>query len=419
MQVPNSILCVGQFPPDPQGHGGSQRAWHLLNALAAIAPVDYVYIYPPSSIESQNPDLRDAKKLCRSMTRIPIPEWDKTSCKWPAIPGTIGRWIDLLRIGSLEAPRLPTSALAAIGAALPVRQPGVVFAERLPAAVITDQLIVGGHLRTKRRVADFDDILSRYLTRELATVHRPDLVMLKRLQIARSRRFEREVGQSWAATGVCSSGDVKVLAAEIPGINAIRIPNVVQHSRLPTPQNERFSLLFVGNLNFSPNVHGLHTFLDEAWPQIRAANQEIAMQVVGFNPPPTLAKRLAAQSIKLAANVPSLTPYYQSASAVIAPISFGGGTRIKILEAMAMGRPVVSTSIGAEGLEVVSGEHLLIADTMPEFADAILRLAASPALSVELVTQGRALQQANYSPAAMTQAVRTAVLGTTSSLADI
>jgi polysaccharide biosynthesis protein PslH len=403
------ILSVMSLPPVRDGHGGSQRAWHLINALAKIGPVDLALIHASTDSLAAGADLEPARALVRSITRIPITAWSASWHIVPRMPKRIGRWIDLVRMGSVHVPAFDRRTLTDIAARLP-RLPELVFAGRLPAAVIVDDLIDRGLMSPGRKFVDFDDVQSRFQEREAAAERRRlalDKLLADRLLVARTRRAENRIGSRWDAISVCSAEDVAVVADAQPDARVFRIPNVVDKPLLEYVPGEPFTVLFVGNLSFGPNLQGIRVFIEKAWPLIRASGVEVRLQVVGLNPSAALRDIILEAGADLHANVPSVSPYYARADAVIAPIMFGGGTRVKILEAMAYGRPVVATTIGAEGLGAEHGKHLLIADDMPDFAGAIVRLASDRDLCRRLARNARILQQENFCQKAMDDSVRT------------
>jgi glycosyltransferase involved in cell wall biosynthesis len=135
------------------------------------------------------------------------------------------------------------------------------------------------------------------------------------------------------------------------------------------------ALLFVGSLSYAPNVDGVIWFNNEVWPALKSLRPGIKWNIVGRWPSDTIQKLAEKDaSIQLHSNVPSTIPYLRSATLAICPLFSGGGTRLKILEAFSAGLPVVSTSTGAEGLNVKSGKHLLIADTASDFIEATERI---------------------------------------------
>src|SRR5262249_28581209 len=130
-------------------------------------------------------------------------------------------------------------------------------------------------------------------------------------------------------------------------------------------------------------------------PLIRKTVPEVNLSVVGRDPPPRV-QHLARDGVVITGTVPDVRPWMNRASVFVVPLRVGGGTRLKILEAMASGRPVVSTSLGCEGLDVKDGDNILVADTPTAFADAVVRCLREPELRRALGARGRALVLERY-----------------------
>jgi glycosyltransferase involved in cell wall biosynthesis len=126
-------------------------------------------------------------------------------------------------------------------------------------------------------------------------------------------------------------------------------------------------------MDWEPNIDAMEYFCDQIWPRILAEYPDAIFQIVGRNPFARV-QRLASQSVQVTGTVPSVNDYLRDATVVVVPLRIGGGTRLKIYEAMALGKALVSTSIGAEGLSFQDGRDLLLADDASSFADAILLL---------------------------------------------
>ena len=141
----------------------------------------------------------------------------------------------------------------------------------------------------------------------------------------------------------------------------------------PASSTQPPRIVFTGSMDWEPNIDAVDYFCSEIWPAIRKEFPNAIFQIVGRNPFAKV-QRLASESVQVTGTVPSVAEYLEKASVVVVPLRIGGGTRLKIFEAMAVGKALVSTSIGAEGLEVESGRDLLLADTASSFADAVLLL---------------------------------------------
>lgn len=162
----------------------------------------------------------------------------------------------------------------------------------------------------------------------------------------------------------------------------------------PSPMTGR--LLFVGTLGYAPNIDAVLHFSDAILPLIQRDNPDVTLHIVGRYPRPQVRSVATRPGVMLTENVVDVRPMYEQADVCIVPLQAGGGTRLKILEAMALGRPVVSTTVGAEGLAVVDGEHVLLADTPELFARQVARLLNEPELRTRLVENARRLVETHY-----------------------
>jgi glycosyltransferase involved in cell wall biosynthesis len=131
--------------------------------------------------------------------------------------------------------------------------------------------------------------------------------------------------------------------------------------------------MFLGSMDWPANIDGVEFFCAEIWPRVIAAVPDARFQVVGRNPPPRI-QRLASSSVEIVGGVESVLPYLRGASVFVVPLRVGGGTRLKIYEAMAAERAIVSTSVGAEGLSFEDGRDLVLADDAASFSEAVIRL---------------------------------------------
>jgi len=132
-------------------------------------------------------------------------------------------------------------------------------------------------------------------------------------------------------------------------------------------------IVFTGSMDWEPNLDAVAYFCQDIFPRVLAESPSAIFQIVGRNPHPRV-KQLASDHVQVTGTVPSVAEYLRDATLVIVPLRIGGGTRLKIFEAMAMGKAVISTSIGAEGLDVHSGRDLILADDPASFAEAIMSL---------------------------------------------
>lgn len=136
-------------------------------------------------------------------------------------------------------------------------------------------------------------------------------------------------------------------------------------------------VVFTGSMDWEANIDGVEYFCAEIWPRVLKSVPAARFRIVGRNPHPRV-RALASDSIEVTGSVPSVIDHMKDAAVFVVPLRIGGGTRLKIYEAMAMGKAVVSTSVGAEGLDVEDGRNIMLADTTPSFADSIIKLLCDP-----------------------------------------
>lgn len=168
---------------------------------------------------------------------------------------------------------------------------------------------------------------------------------------------------------------------------------------------KRNRILFVGAMDYHANVDGVIFFAREVWPRVAARLPDAIFTIVGRKPTAEVRALAGGQRIEVTGTVPDVRPYYGEALIAVAPLRVGGGTRLKILEAMAAGIPVVSTTLGAEGLAAEPGVDYLVADTGDAMAQAILHVALDPARWARMASAGRELVQRRYDWAAMGDAL--------------
>lgn len=165
------------------------------------------------------------------------------------------------------------------------------------------------------------------------------------------------------------------------------------------PGTDGGTIVFTATMSWAANVDGIHFLLDEVWPLLLRARPALRAVIIGRNPPAALTEKVRERglAVELTGFVDDIRPYVARANIYVIPLFVGSGTRIKAFEAMAMGRPVVSTALGIEGLDVTDEEHFLRADDAPAFANAILRLLDDAALGARLAAAARRLVEDRFS----------------------
>jgi len=216
------------------------------------------------------------------------------------------------------------------------------------------------------------------------------------------RKLRREeLGTYSDADGVylCSAEDERRLLNQAPGVRTAVIPNaadVEYYQPRPTdPRPDGRTVVYFGLLSTIPNVDGVVHFVQDIWPRIAAAHPEARCKIIGGRPPPSLLA-LAGPRVELTGFVSDLRPHLAAAAAVVVPLRLGGGTRLKIVEAMAMGKAIVSTTLGSEGIDAVPGRDILVEDEPAAFADAVSRMLAEPGLAVRIGQSARQVAVERY-----------------------
>lgn len=212
-------------------------------------------------------------------------------------------------------------------------------------------------------------------------------------EAARYRRLEAHYLPQLDGVIVSAAEDAVLLQRRYPGVRAVPVPNAVRVSAGAAPPctpAHASDLIFVGNLSYRPNIEGARWLIDEVLPRL---GPTVTVNLVGSRPAPEVRALARRDWVRVVADVPSVDPWYCGARVAVAPLLSGGGTRIKVLEALAHGRPVVATAVGARGLPLEAGEHspVAVADDADTFARSCRRLLDDPGLAHRLGEAGQAM----------------------------
>jgi sugar transferase (PEP-CTERM/EpsH1 system associated) len=277
--------------------------------------------------------------------------------------------------------------------------------ELAPYLDVVDE-VCGGSDTADRPLVVFDDHNCEYMLQERAFL--TDLNSPARwpaaaysfVQWRRLRRYEAQVCRRADRVLAVSQADARALSRLIPGLDVTVIPNGIDtrvyRPGAVEPGAVDHSLVFTGTMDFRPNVDAVLWFWKEVWPLIRAEVPDAHFTVVGQRPHRRLDPLKEDRSVTLTGWVEDVRPYIADATVYVAPLRMGGGTRLKLLEAMAMRKPVVATSLGAEGYPITDGRELILADTPAGFAQAVVSLLNAPARRAELGRTARAFVERRY-----------------------
>ena len=223
-----------------------------------------------------------------------------------------------------------------------------------------------------RRRAQFE---SKFLDRVIA-----------KIEYAKMGRYEAEQVRRFHHVFAVSEADREAITAMVERSRVSVIPTGVDLEKFgydPQLKPAGPFVVFIGSMDWEPNINGVEYFCSEIWPQVLAEIPGARFHVVGRNPHPRVQK-LASASIEIVGTVPSVTKYIRDAAVLVVPLRIGSGTRIKIYEGMAMGKATVSTSIGAEGLDVHHSQDILLAVQPQQFAQWVVALLQNETMRQEI-----------------------------------
>lgn len=227
--------------------------------------------------------------------------------------------------------------------------------------------------------------------------------MVYRIEAAKMARYEPAALAKFQHVVAVSERDREQMIAMNPASRISVVPTGVDTQKFtaaPPASADPPRIVFSGSMDWEPNVDAAVYFCRRILPKIRQELPNAIFQIVGRNPHRSL-QRLATDFVQITGTVPSVTDYLRDATVVVVPLRMGGGTRLKILEAMAMGKAVVSTTVGAEGLELRNGNELMLADDAAAFASAVVLLVQNNELRRQYeLTAVRAAAQRNWSKVA-------------------
>ncbi|PKI15778.1 glycosyltransferase [Colwellia sp. 12G3] len=278
-------------------------------------------------------------------------------------------------------------------------EPALIFLFRLSTAKFILEKSLTELVSKEQWILDLDDIESRANYRHVKANYR-DLGKVTTfksiLDVIKMRTLENNVLKRFGKVLICSYDDQALLNKRFNKKSFFVVPNVISDVEPLSFGDHQKDILFVGTLSYSPNEQAALYFCNEILPLINNQLEVPAsVRIVGFNPSEKILA-LSNEYVEVTGGVDSVKPYYRTAKIVVAPILSGGGTRIKILEAMAYQRAVVSSTIGAEGLGVKDGVNILLADNAETFACSVLKLIKSTQESEKISFNGLTLIEQKF-----------------------
>lgn len=356
----SSVCC-----PCPTDSGHKLRSWALLRALANLGHEVTLVV---ACGRNEHPDLNALRRLCASIYLVPCPAPALSSAE-----GAAGR------LHALTSP-FPYAVLryrsAAVGAALQracrsaphdllIADTPFALANLPPALAWAPPYCLFAH-----------NVEHQLLERFVALHPNPIVRIYARLEAAKLRRWEQDAARGARQVWACSPVDAAAFRLLAPATPVAVAPNVVDLTAyVPRAGGEPHLLLFTGGMDWLPNRDALAWLGREIWPRIQAQRPGTRLLVAGRGGAPRLRQRLMRHpTIQFTGRVSDMRDLLAAATLCVVPLRIGSGTRFKILEAAAMAKPIVSTSLGAEGLNFAHGREILLADCPRAFADAVLLL---------------------------------------------
>jgi len=379
-----------ELPYEPGGGGGRGHEYFLCRRLVELG----------HDVLNISPVMPDEAARAQALRDVGVENWvvERPAHPWREVAAAVRAEPQVLA-GAVIAPRLALQmrifwvalrplAMRAVSEWRPdvvviVHEMAAAWAQPLPPtlpAVLSFHDLVWRRYMSQARLSDGSRALM--LRAEAARFRAHTLRMLKRYQAA-------------VVVSTIESGELRRVTPIPVSVIPIGTDTTALAPAAEQPGPPR--LLFTGTLGYPPNSEGITWFADRVWPQVRVALPDARLDIVGRTPPPSVLALGDRPGITVVGPVPEIGPYFDRAHAVVVPILTGAGVRVKIVEAMAAGRAIVSTSLGWEGLpHVVPGEHLLVADDPPAFAGAAIRLLSEPSLRHSLAARARSLAERDY-----------------------
>jgi glycosyltransferase involved in cell wall biosynthesis len=370
--------------------GAHQRLRHLLKAIAAAGEVTLVY---PIIRHAIGPDLAALRPFCSQVCTFPLESLAYQ--RDPRLPRPIFWAKHKLRylhpVDPAFMQHMRSAEANALVASLCLQRFDLIWCLKISSAQMLPRSL------ESRVIVDLDDLEHRKLRARLKLrKDPPHIVPLNWFEFLKLKKLERSLHKLPYEFAVCSEIDREAIGANA---KAWVIPNGID---LPAAlagrerENAEPVLAFVGLMSYEPNADAALFFARRVLPLLQHEIPGVKFLIVGMDPTPSVRELHNGKSVFVTGAVPDVADYLLSCSVVVVPIRFAGGTRVKILEALAYRKAVVSTTIGAEGIEVESGKHLLLADSPEDLAKACTLLLKDSGLRRRLGEEGFNLIRDRY-----------------------
>jgi len=357
------ILWVKANKLLPVHSGGDIRSYNIARQLARRHEVTFLSYYDGVADADYERRLKEhfPRSLCIATGK--------------AQPSTLARGIDYM--GRIASP-LPYAVgrFASKAVQETIQQS---FDERKFDVAVCDFLDAAVNFPTDLSVSSVlfqHNVETEIWRRHAETESNPVKRRMYNIEFKKMLRYERSIARKFHHVIAVSEHDRSLMESWVEGSRITVVPTGVDLEQYKPDFSYSPSsplVLFVGAMDWEPNVDGMEYFCREIWPAVIAGNPAAKLRIVGRNPGERV-QRLSTSSIEVTGRVPSVMEHLREAAVVVIPLRIGGGTRLKIYEAMAAGKAVISTSIGAEGLDVRNGRDIVLADSAKSFSSAVSSL---------------------------------------------
>lgn len=376
------ILVLDEEFPYPTNTGKRTRSFNLYRRLAGCFKIRYIGYGEKNSVAAEALRLVDIEPVAVP-TRVP----PKQGCVF---------YLRLLANLLSPLPYIVTSHYSRVYEDilyinLAEFDPDLIICEWTPYTIFAKSISVKKMVATHNIEAD---IWKRYYENENSRLRRWYI----REQWRKVEQFEREaLGWVDGAIAVSDLDRIHLLQnkSDLPIMVVSNGVDLEYFRPIPQPE-QRQHVVFTGSMDWRPNQDAARFFVNQILPLLHRSRPDIECTFVGRNPPADIQALAAIPGVHITGTVDDVRPYVGRAAVYVVPLRIGGGTRLKILEALAMGRAVVSTTVGAEGLDAVSDRHIVLADDPQAFAKSILQLLDDPERCLDLATEGRRLVERCY-----------------------
>lgn len=378
-----------ELPTDPGASGGSTRQFQLLAALAAQGH-DVTVVAPVFATQRRGDPVGALRDVGVRLVAAPRRASRLAEARAGLLrnPGLAPR-AAVMPFYAMQTELLAVDMLRVVAGAMP-SAPDVVVVEHDFCAALRERL--PWHVPA---VLTVHNVTADYYAQRAASA-RGLRRAAYRVESARAERFIGPLLERYARVVAMSDADAALLRARTSTPVEV-VPNGTTIGPVVVAVQAHPTILFTGTMNHPPNREGILWFHAHVWPLVRRELPDARLLVVGRHPQAeVLALAERDRSVEVTGEVADMAPYFADATVVVAPLLSGGGTRLKILDAFAARRAVVATSLGAAGLDVQGGRHLLVADDGPGFASATVRLLTDARLRDEIAARGRRLVEERY-----------------------